>query len=188
LDESLLRLALFTLLPITLGGAIILFDRTASDAVRKAEALLIPLFIVGVGGGGMTAFVAQVFVSGPPAHVAGWVTAFATLGVAVFGAVAGERRDGIREVTVAAALVLGVVLHGVYGLITPLVLGGLLVWLRRVETEPPTIVLRSWMIPVRRGSVAAVAVIAAALPVGHAMGKTTATSVAAIVVGAVVFW
>jgi hypothetical protein len=179
LDESLMRLALFTVLPMSLGGAIVAFDRTASDAVRRAEALLIPLFIVGVGGGGMTAFIEHV-------RSSQLLAGFASLGVALLGAVAAERRDRFREVTVVAAMVLGVGV--VADIITPVVLLALLVGLRRVETEPPTIVLRSWMVPVRRGSVATVAIIALALPVGHAMGQAMATSVAAIAVGAGVFW
>lgn len=175
-----MRLALFTVLPMSLGGAIVFLDRTASDPVRRVEALLIPLFIVGVGGGGVTAFIEH-------ARSSQLIVAFASLGVALLGAVAAERRDRFREVTVAAALILGVV-HGVPDLITPVVLGALVMWLRRVETEPPTIVLRSWMVPVRRASVATVAIIALALPVGHAIGHPVATSVAAIAVGAGVFW
>jgi hypothetical protein len=62
-----MRLALFTVLPVPLGAAIVLFDRTATGPVRRAEAFLIPLFIVGVGGSGISAFIAHVFLSRPTA-------------------------------------------------------------------------------------------------------------------------
>ena len=48
LTEVVARLALFTLLPVLLGTALVLFDRTASGPVRRAEAFLVPLFLIGV--------------------------------------------------------------------------------------------------------------------------------------------
>lgn len=190
-----MRLVLFTLYPLALGGGIVLFDRSASDPVRRLEAMIIPLSIVGVGGAGMTRFVELVFVGGAGAEVAGWgagrtaqlLAGFASLGVAVLGAVAGERRGRIREIAVGAALVLGVLPQAVDWLITGVVLGALVMRLRRVETEAATIVLRGWMVPVRRGAVAAVAAIAAGMPVGSVIGQSAAASLAAIAVGAVTF-
>lgn len=216
MEESLMRLALFTVLPVLLGTAIVIFDRTAVGPVRKAEAFLIPLYVVGVGGGGISAFIAHVFISGPTARVIGsepgspfqLVAGFAWLAIGLLGAVAAERRDGFREATVAAATVYGVgaavvqfmdstapgivtpgnVLQAVSHLATPALLIWLLAALRRAEREPPNIVLRSWMVPVRRGSVAAVAIAASAFPVGYATEQVMALSLAAIAVAAVAFW
>jgi hypothetical protein len=215
-NEILMRLALFTVLPVLLGAAIVIFDRTAVGPVRRAEAFLIPLFIVGVGGGGISAFIAHVVISGPAARSFGsepgsplqLQVAFASLAIGLLGAVAAERRDGFREATVAAASVFGIgatvvqfmdiaatggfapgnALQAVSDLATPVLLIWLLVTLRRTETEPPNIVLRSWMVPVRRGSVATVAIAASALPVGYATGQVTAMSLAAMGVAAVAFW
>jgi hypothetical protein len=214
-EEILMRLALFTVLPVLLGAAIVIFDRTAVGPVRRAEAFLIPLFVVGVGGGGISAFIAHAIISGPPARSIGsepgsplqLQVAFASLAIGLLGAVAAERRDGFREATVAAATVFGVAtvvqfmgiaatggfapgnaLQAVSDLATPVLLIWLLVTLRRTETEPPNIVLRSWMVPVRRGSVATVAIAASALPVGYATGQVTAMSLAAMGVAAVAFW
>ena len=215
MEESLIRLALFTMLPVLLGTAIVMFDRTAVGPVRKTEAFLIPLYVVGVGGSGISAFIAHVFLSGPTARSMGWEpgspfqleAGFAWLAIGLLGAVAAERRDGFREATVAAATVYGVgvtvvqfmhiaatgvapgnAMQAVSNLATPVLLIWLLVALRRAEREPPNIVLRSWMVPVRRGSVATVAIAAFALPVGYATEQVMVLSLAAIAVAAAAFW
>lgn len=212
-----MRLALFTVLPVLLGAAIVIVDRTAIGPVRRAEAFLIPLFIVGVGGSGISGFIAHVFISDPVARSIGWEpgspfqfeVGFANLAIGLLGAVAAERRDGFREATVAAATVFSVgstlvhlidiaatgslvpsnALQNVSNLVGPALLIWFLVALRRAErADPPNIALRSWMIPVRRGSVAAVAIAASAFPVGYATGQVVALSLAGIAVAAVAFW
>ncbi len=212
-----MRLALFTVLPVLLGAAIVIFDRTAIGPVRRAEAFLIPLFVVGVGGSGISGFIAHAFISDPVARSIGWEpgspfqleVGFAYLAFGLLGAVAAERRDGFREATVAAATVFSVgaalvhlmdiaatgnlapgnALQSVSNLALPALLIWFLVALRRAEqAEPPNIVLRGWMIPVRRGSVAAVAVAASAFPVGYATGQVVAVSLAGIAVAAAAFW
>lgn len=217
MEDFLMRLALFTVLPVLLGTAIVILDRTAVGPVRRAEALLIPLFVVGVGGHGISAFIADVFITGPTARSLGWEpgspvpfeAGFAWLAIGLLGAVAAERRDGFREATVAAATVYGIgatvvsfmgfaatvsvapgtALQVASNLATPLLLIWLLVGLRRAErTEPPNIVLRSWMVPLRRGSVATVAVAASAIPLGHATGQVVPVSLAALGVAVVAFW
>lgn len=212
-----MQLTLFTVLPVLLGAAIVIFDRTAIGPVRRAEAFLIPLFLVGVGGGGVSAFIAHVFVSGPAARSIGWEpvspfqlqVAFANLAIGLLGAVAAERRDGFREATVVAATVFGVgaavvplmagaatgilapgnVLRHVSNLILPALLIWFLISVRRAErTEPPNIILRGWMIPVRRGSVAAVAIAAPAFSVAVGSGQVGEWSLAGIAVAALAFW
>ena len=207
MEEALTRLALFTVMPLLLGMALVLFDRTATGPVRRAEAFLVPLFMVGVGGGGMTAFIAHVFIAetGTPFRIE---VGMASLAVGLLGAIATEWRDGFREATVMAATVLGLgtaavqlmeiaatgltpgnTAETVSGFAVPALLVWFLIVLRRAErTESPTIVLRSWTIPVRRGSVVAVAIAAVALPVGNATGQVVVLSLVAMAVAAAAFW
>ncbi len=181
-NELEIRLTLFSLFPLALGWAIRRFDPSAADPVRRIEALVVPLFIVGVGGGGMTLFIQNAFIAGRP------VAGYAALVVAVLGSIAAERRDGFRYLAIIAAMVLAVSLYAGVNLLPPIALLALLKRLKRVETEPPTIVLRGWMIPVRRASVGSLAVVAVAFPIGNATGQVVAATVGAIVVGAGVFW
>src|SRR5690606_17186281 len=106
-------LALFTVLPVLLGAAIVLLDRSATGPIRRAEAFLVPLFLVGVGGSGLSGFIAHFFISDPVARSIGWEpgspfqleVGFANLAIGLLGAVAAERRDGFREATVLAVTV-----------------------------------------------------------------------------------
>lgn len=182
MNDLPIRLALFSLFPLALGWTVRRFDPSASDRVRRIEALVIPLFVIGIGGGGMTLFIQHAFIAGRP------IAGYAALVVAVLGSVAAERRGSFRYLAVGAAGALAMSLGAIADLLTPIVLLSLLDRLRRAETEPPTIVLRGWMIPVRRASVASLAVIAVALPVGNATGQVVATTAGAILVGAGVFW
>ncbi len=218
MTEVIMRLTLFTVLPVLLGAAIVIFDRTAVGPVRRAEAFLIPLLLVGVGGGGVSAFITHCFIAGSAARSSGWEpgspfrlqVGFAHLAIGLLGAVAAERRDGFREATVVAATVFGVgaavvplmasaatgilmmpgsVLQHVPNLIVPALLIWFLLAVRRAErTEPPNIVLRGWMIPVRRGSVATVAIAAPAFAVAVGSGQVVEWSLAGIAVAAVVCW
>jgi hypothetical protein len=216
MTESILRLALFTVLPVLLGAAIVIFDRTATGPVRRAEAFLIPLFLVGVGGSGMAGFISHAFISDPAARSIGWEpgspfqlqVGFAYLALGLLGAVAAERRDGFREATVAAVVVFEVgavlatlihagtsqpgpvnVLLSVASLARPALLIWFLLALKRgEEADPPTIVLRGWMIPVRRGSVATVAIAAMAFPLGYPTGQPVVLPLIGIVVAGIAFW
>ena len=200
------QFALFTVLPVLMGVALVLFDRTTTGPVRRAEAFLVPLFLVGVGGSGLSGFITHVFIADPGSAFQ-LQFGFAGLALGLLGAVAAERRDGFREATVAAAAVVGAgaalapflatsvgltpttILQGIVELVRPALLIWLLMALRRAErSEPPTIVLRSWMIPVRRGSVFAVGISATAFAVGNSTGQVMALSTAGIAVAAVVFW
>lgn len=217
MEEVLVRLALFTALPIALGGSIVLFDRSAAGGVRRAEAFIIPLLLVGIGGGGVSAFIAHVFIAGPAVRALGWAegspfqlqVGFAYLAIGILGAIATEWRDGFREATIIAAGVFGFGIAsahvvadlnaGELGVVTALqvaanvVVPALLFWLlralRRAESEEPqTIVLRSWIVPVRRGSVVAAAIAGWAFPLGYPTGQMAALSLAAIAAASVVFW
>jgi hypothetical protein len=217
MTELIVRLAMFTLLPVLLGAAIVAFDRSATGPVRRAEAFLIPLFLIGVGGSGVSGFIANVFISDPAARSLGWepsspfqlLVGFANLAIGLLGAVAAERRDGFREATVGAATVFSLGAPFVYLMdiaatgnmwlantllsIATLAQPALLIWLllalRRAEREESlTIVLRSWMIPVRRGSVFAVGIAATAFSLGYSTGQPVLLSLAGIAAAAVAFW
>jgi hypothetical protein len=217
LTEVVARLALFTLLPVLLGAALVLFDRTATGPVRRAEAFLVPLFLIGVGGAGVTDFIGHVLIADPVARSLGWdtgspfqlMTGFAGLAIGLLGAVAAERRDGFREATVVAAVIFAAgkavalvsdaigrgsllsanVLQGLAALIVPALLIWFLLLARRgEEAEQQTILLRGWMIPVRRGSVFAVGIAATAFSLGYSTGQMLLLAVAGFVVAAVAFW
>jgi hypothetical protein len=203
MTEFLMRFALFTVLPVLLGGALVLFDRTANTPLRKAEAFLVPLFLVGVGGGGIAAFIAQVFIAEPASALLREL-GFANLALALLGAIAADRRDGFREATVVAAAVFGIgavvatildsgvtgeTLPGIARLAVPALLAWFLFSLRRAEAgEEVNILLYGWMIPLRRASVGAVAVAAAAFAVGSSTGWMLAASLGGVAAAIAVFW
>ena len=217
MTEIVARLALFTLLPVLLGAALVLFDRTTTGPVRRAEAFLVPLFLIGVGGAGVTDFIGHVLISDPAARSLGWgagspfqrLAGFAGLAIGLLGAVAAERRDGFREATVVAAAIFAVgkavvpvmdaaaggnlmsanALQGVAGLIVPALLIWFLLAVRRgEEEEQQTILLRGWMVPVRRGSVFAVGVAATAFSLGYSTGQMLLLPLAGFAVAAIAFW
>jgi hypothetical protein len=115
-EVFLSRTFLFTVLPVVLGTGVTLFDPSARGRVRQAEAMLIPLFVIGVAGSGIGGFLAHVFISDEIADSIGWdvgspfqlEVGFANLAIGLLGAIAAERRDGFREATVIAATVFAV--------------------------------------------------------------------------------
>lgn len=205
MDDVLTRLALFTLLPVLLGAALVVFDRSTVGPVRRAEAFLVPLFLVGVGGGGVSSFITQVFIADyDPSNAFQREFGYANLAIGVLGAVAAERRDWWREMTVVIAALfgagvaallllgsswpLGNVVLAMSSIAVPVLLIWFLIGVRRAEAEEPqTIVLRSWMIPVRRGSVFAVGIAATAFAVGNSTGQVLVFSLVGFVVAAAAF-
>lgn len=159
-----LRLFVFTLLPLVLAGVVIALDETASSRERRLEVVLIFLFALGVAGSGIGNFLAHFFLSEQVAASIGWPAgspfqlevAFANLAVGVLGLVAVGRRDGFREATVIAVTVFGVgatIVHimdivatgnlapgntvqNVANLLKPAVLIGALALARRAEAAP----------------------------------------------------
>lgn len=105
--EFLVRLSLYTLLPMALGVSLIVFDRSAKSPARRIEVFLVPVFLIGVAGGGFSSFFAHFFISDRVAESIGWASgspfqleiAFTNLAFGVLGAVAVGRRDGFREAT-----------------------------------------------------------------------------------------
>jgi hypothetical protein len=207
--EISVQLLIFTALPILLGLAIVGFDRTATTPVRRAEAFLVPLLLLGVGGSGLSAFIAKVFIGWSPDTPYVLESGFAGLAAGLLGAIAAERRDGFREATALAvtALALGAALaqvmgglaagaqlaHAALAALSELVRPAAFIWfllaLRRAErSEPPTIILRSWLIPVRRASVVAVGIAATAYSVGASTGQVVVVPLAGTLAAALAFW
>ncbi len=112
----IVRVSLFSILPLLLSAGILLLDRSASTRERRLEVPLIFLFGLGVGGSGIASFFGHLFASDIVADAIGWPRgspfqlemAFANLAVGILGVVAAGRRDGFREATVIAVTVLGV--------------------------------------------------------------------------------
>jgi hypothetical protein len=167
MEVFLARLCVFSLLPVLLGLGLILLDSSTKGRLRRSEALLIPLFVIGVAGSGIGGFVAHVFISDEIAESVGWQAGspfqlevgFANLAIGILGAVAAERRDGFREATVIAVTVFslgatyvhvldiretgnlapGNTLQNVSNVIRPILLISLLAVSRRAErtSNPP---------------------------------------------------
>jgi hypothetical protein len=108
-----LRIFIFTLLPLLLGGLVILVDQSVTSRERRLEVLLIFMFAIGVAGSGIFNFISHFFLSDIVAEGIGWEmgspfqleVAFANLVVGILGIVAAGRRDGFREATVMAATI-----------------------------------------------------------------------------------
>jgi 4-amino-4-deoxy-L-arabinose transferase-like glycosyltransferase len=159
-----LRIFIFTILPLLLACAVILFDRSTSSRERKLEVLLIHLFALGVAGSGIGNFFAHFFMADMVAESIGWPAgspfqleiAFANLAIGILGLVATGRRDGFREATVIAVTVFslgasvvhfmdiiatgnlapGNSLQNVLNILRPALLILILTMLRRAEAAP----------------------------------------------------
>lgn len=103
MEVFLTRTFLFTLLPFVLGTGVTVFDPSARGQLRQAEAMLIPLFIIGVAGSGIGGFIAHVFISDEVADSIGWnagspfqlEVGFANLAIGVLGAATFSRLSSI---------------------------------------------------------------------------------------------
>jgi 4-amino-4-deoxy-L-arabinose transferase-like glycosyltransferase len=164
LSSAALRIFIFTLLPLLLGGGAILLDRTATSRERRLEVVLILLFALAVAGSGIFSAFSHLFLSDLVAESIGWSTGspfqlevgFANLAIGALGLIAVARRDGFREATVVAVTVFalgatvvhlmdvldtgnlapGNSLQNVGNLLRPALLIGFLVASRRAEASP----------------------------------------------------
>lgn len=160
----IVRIIIFSILPLVAAGLVIGLDKTVSSKERRLEVLLIFLFALGVGGGGIANFLAHFFMADLVAASIGWSAgspfqlevAFANLAIGVLGIGAVGRRDGFREATVIAVTIFGVgativhlmdmiaiqnfapgnTLQNILNLLKPTLLIGFLTMARRAEAEP----------------------------------------------------
>lgn len=113
MDVFLVRIFLFTLLPLLFAGAQIWLDRSTNSRDRRLEVVLIYLFALGVAGSGIGNFAAHFFLSDRVAESIGWPAgspfqlevAFANLALGMLGILSVSRRDGMREATVTAVTI-----------------------------------------------------------------------------------
>jgi hypothetical protein len=112
----LIRVFLFTLLPVIAAAIAIRFDTQIKSRSQRMETYLVYLFGLGVAGGGIGGFFGHMFLSDYIAESVGWPAGspfqlemgFANLAIGLLGFIAITRRDGFREATVMAAAVISV--------------------------------------------------------------------------------
>lgn len=115
MSVALLRIFVFTILPLLATGAHVALDKTVRSRERKLEVFLLYLFGLGVAASGLGGFFGHVFISDLVAESIGWPSGnpfqlevgFANLAVGIMGIMAMGRRDGFREATVVAVTVFG---------------------------------------------------------------------------------
>lgn len=113
---TVLRVFIFSILPLLVGGVHIALDKTVRSRERRLEVLLLYLFALGVAASGISGFFGHFFLSDFVAESIGWPAGnpfqlevgFANLAVGILGIIAVGRRDGFREATVITVAVFGV--------------------------------------------------------------------------------
>lgn len=215
--EFVVRLALHTFLPIAFGLLLLAFDRSVTGTARRIEVLLVPLFLIGVSGGGISGFFAHFFISDRIAESIGWApgspfqleVAFTNLAFGVLGAIAVVRRDGFREATALGLLVFsagasvvhfmdmaasgnfapGNLIPGISNIVRPGLLLVLLLLLRRSERSGSTAPAAGgdWHRALTNASVAALVIGATAFGVGYALDQTVLVSAAGLAAALIAF-
>lgn len=112
----LIRIFIFTILPLLVGAVMISLDPLVKTRSQRLEVYLIYMLGLGVAGSGIGGFVGHLFLSDIVAESVGWPVGspfqlemgFANLALGVLGLIAVARRDGFREATATAVVVLGV--------------------------------------------------------------------------------
>jgi 4-amino-4-deoxy-L-arabinose transferase-like glycosyltransferase len=116
MNVSLLRIFMYSILPLLVAGVHVALDKTVWSRERKLELFLIYLFGLGVAATGIGGFFGHLFLSDLVAESIGWPSGnpfqlevgFANLALGIMGIIAMSRRDGFREATVIAVTVFGV--------------------------------------------------------------------------------
>ena len=72
MSVALLRIFMYTILPLLAGGAHVALDQTARSRERKFEVFLLYLFGLGVAASGIGGFFGHVFISDLVADSIGW--------------------------------------------------------------------------------------------------------------------
>jgi hypothetical protein len=116
MTEYIIRIVLYTVLPVATAAIVIAADPRISTPAARREIYLIYLFGLGVAGAGIGNAFGHIFLSDVVAGAIGWEAGspfqlemgFANLALGVLGFVAVSRRDGFREATVIAVTVVGV--------------------------------------------------------------------------------
>ena len=114
MTDYLIRISLYTILPVLLPSAAILLDPVIQTRQQRLELFLIFLFGLGVAGSGIANAFGHLFLSDLVATSIGWETGspfqlemgFANLAFGVLGLIAVGRRDGFREAAVIGVTVM----------------------------------------------------------------------------------
>jgi hypothetical protein len=116
MDVFLVRVFLFTLLPVLVALLLIRLDERVEDQYDRTELYLIYFFGLGVAGSGIGGFFGHIFLSDVVAESVGWASGspfqlemgFANLALGVLGIMATNRTGGFRTATVIAVTIIGV--------------------------------------------------------------------------------
>ena len=116
MSTFILRIFVYVVLPLVLGGVHIMLDREARSRERRLEIFLLYLLGIGVGANGIGGFSGHLFASDQVAEAIGWPAGnpfqlevgFANLAIGILGVIAIGRRDGFREATAIATTVFSV--------------------------------------------------------------------------------
>lgn len=116
MTSYLIRIFLYTLLPLLTASIVIRLDGKIQSRAQRLEIYLLHLFALGVAGSGLGGFFGHLFLSDIVAESIGWEAGspfqlemgFANLALGVLGLIAAERRDGFREAAVIAVVIVGV--------------------------------------------------------------------------------
>jgi hypothetical protein len=205
-----IRIFAFSVLPVLLATLHVRLDARTKDRLWKIEVYLIYLFMLGVGGGGLSGFFGHVFTPDAVAESIDWPKGspfqqemgFANLALGVLGFIAAGRRDGFREATVIAVTIVGVgatVVHvidiaqegnlaagnsiqNVANLLKPALLIPMLIVSRRSETAgAPGPSFDRWRMTI----VGAAGMITAVVGTGFGIGSSLELAVPATLVAAV---
>lgn len=114
-DVFLVRLFAYSLFPLLLGMAHILWDRNAQSTARRIEVFIVYILAISVGANGLGGGFAHLFLSDIVAQGIGWDAGspfqlemgFANLALGILGLMAISRRDGFRHATIIATTVIG---------------------------------------------------------------------------------
>jgi hypothetical protein len=111
----LVRIFAYTILPLLLATAHLLFDRQARTPARRIELFMLYLLAISVGANGIGGAFGHLFLSDLVAEGVGWPAGspfqlemgFANLALGLLGVLAISRRDGFRTATILATATIG---------------------------------------------------------------------------------
>jgi len=205
----LIRIFTYSILPLLLATAYVLFDKNTHTRTQQIELFIIYLLAISVGANGLGGAFGHIFYSDVVAEAIGWQAGspfqlemgFANLTLGILGLIAVGRRDGFRTATIIATTVIGVGATGVHlmdiiqhgnlspgntiqnvgNLLDPILLIALTSWASHLgETDPPSFVY--WHM--RHGMIAGFT--AGGIGTGFAIGYAVGSLLPAILLGTLI--
>ena len=205
----LIRVFTYSILPLLLATAYVLFDKNTHARTQQIELFTIYLLAISVGANGLGGAFGHLFYSDVVAKAIGWKAGspfqlemgFANLTLGILGLIAVGRRDGFRTATIIATTVIGVGATGVHlmeiiqhgnlspgntiqnigNLLDPILLITLTWWATNLgEPDPPGFMY--WHM--RHGMIAGFT--AGGIGTGFAIGYVTGSLLPGIIVGTLI--